>query len=86
MDLVMFSRASVMKVFSQLSSSESLTPMTVSRMWNSRSLCQLETCGRQSVQRLRATLGVAVKACGGWGGGPGERSQVDAFGHLASNQ
>lgn len=69
--MAMFSRASLMKAFSQLSSSESLTPMTVSRTWNSRILCQLETCGPQSGQRLGATAGVAGRARGGWGRRPG---------------
>lgn len=48
MALVMFSRASCMKVFSQVSSRTSLALMTISRVWNSRNLCLLEICGWQS--------------------------------------
>lgn len=51
--MVMFSRASCMKVFSQLSSRALLELMTVSRTWKSRNLCFTEIWGRQRGQRLR---------------------------------
>ena len=52
-DLVMFSRASCMNDFSQVSPRDSLAPMTASRTWKSRNLCRVEICGRQGGHRLR---------------------------------
>lgn len=60
MDLVMFSRASFMKASFQVSSKESMAPMTVSRTWSSRSLCRLEICGWRSEQKLRDKSGRVV--------------------------
>lgn len=56
-DLVMFSRASFMKASFQVSSRESMAPMTVSRTWSSRNLCRLEICGGRSEQKLRDKSG-----------------------------
>lgn len=57
-DLVMFSRASCMKDFSQVSSRDSVAPMTAPRTWNSRNLCRVEICGWQGGHRLRDKLGL----------------------------
>lgn len=78
-DLVMFSRASCMKDFSQASSRDSLAPMTAPRTWKSRNLCRVEICGRQGGHRLRDELGlikwgVAMGTVGG-GGAPKEASE-----------
>lgn len=77
MALVMFSRASCMKVFSQVSSRTSLALMTISRVWNSRNLCLLEICGWQSNGGLGTEQ---VRSCGRCGHGRGrercERSHL----------
>lgn len=68
----MFSRASCMNDFSQVSSRDSLAPMTASRTWKSRNLCRVEICGRQGGHRLRdeldlikwgVAMGAAVAGC-----------------------
>ena len=69
--LVMFSRASHVKVFSQVSSRTSLALMTISRVWNSRNLCLLEICGWQSNGGLGTDQVRLCGRCGrgrGWGG------------------
>ena len=57
MDLVMFSRANFMNVFSQASSRESLASMAASRTWNSQNLCRQDICGGR-VGRGSGTGGV----------------------------
>lgn len=50
MDLVMLPRASCMKVFSQVSSRESLAVTMASRTWNSWNLCRVEICGGRGTE------------------------------------